>query len=287
MSDCSSPSPSRDGSSSTAAATGSTWRTAGAGAPAQRRRIGPRRHARGGNGRRRHALRPRFSCESRRRKDAAAIDRRPAAEFQAHADLEHRDGGFVRNMKMPRTTVDTDCPRRGCTPAFAQATAPRPQLRLPPRRPRRLRRRRRTPTMSSGRRTCSTSGSTARTSCRARIRIDNDGSFPFEYLGRVKAEGMTTAQIEAYLVEGAGRWLSPQSAGVGRGGRIPQPERIRDRRSAIAEQIHAARQFDTDGRADAGRIGHAERRQLGADYARAPGRGSARARRHRPSTTCA
>jgi polysaccharide export outer membrane protein len=34
-----------------------------------------------------------------------------------------------------------------------------------------------------------------------RIRIDNDGSFPFEYLGRVKAEGMTTAQIEAFLTK--------------------------------------------------------------------------------------
>ena len=34
-----------------------------------------------------------------------------------------------------------------------------------------------------------------------KIRIDNDGSFPFEYLGRVKAEGMTTAQIETYLVK--------------------------------------------------------------------------------------
>ena len=37
-----------------------------------------------------------------------------------------------------------------------------------------------------------------------RIRIDNDGSFPFEYLGRVKAEGMTTAQIEAYLTKALG-----------------------------------------------------------------------------------
>jgi polysaccharide biosynthesis/export protein len=34
-----------------------------------------------------------------------------------------------------------------------------------------------------------------------RIRIDTDGSFPFEYLGRVKAEGMTTAQIESYLAK--------------------------------------------------------------------------------------
>lgn len=34
-----------------------------------------------------------------------------------------------------------------------------------------------------------------------RIRIDTDGSFPFEYLGRVKAEGMTTAQIEDYLAK--------------------------------------------------------------------------------------
>ena len=37
-----------------------------------------------------------------------------------------------------------------------------------------------------------------------KIRIDNDGSFPFEYLGRVKAEGMTTAQIEMYLVKALG-----------------------------------------------------------------------------------
>jgi polysaccharide biosynthesis/export protein len=37
-----------------------------------------------------------------------------------------------------------------------------------------------------------------------RIRIDTDGSFPFEYLGRVNAEGMTTAQIEAYLAKALG-----------------------------------------------------------------------------------
>jgi polysaccharide biosynthesis/export protein len=37
-----------------------------------------------------------------------------------------------------------------------------------------------------------------------RIRIDNDGSFPFEYLGRVKAEGLTTAQIETYLAKALG-----------------------------------------------------------------------------------
>jgi polysaccharide export outer membrane protein len=45
-----------------------------------------------------------------------------------------------------------------------------------------------------------------------KIRIDNDGSFPFEYLGRVKAEGMTTAQIETYLVKalGDGYLRSPQ-----------------------------------------------------------------------------
>ncbi|MEO5739881.1 MAG: polysaccharide biosynthesis/export family protein [Vicinamibacterales bacterium] len=45
-----------------------------------------------------------------------------------------------------------------------------------------------------------------------KIRIDNDGSFPFEYLGRVKAEGMTTAQIEAYLAKalGDGYLRSPQ-----------------------------------------------------------------------------
>jgi polysaccharide biosynthesis/export protein len=37
-----------------------------------------------------------------------------------------------------------------------------------------------------------------------RIRIDTDGSFPFEYLGRVKAEGMTTSQIERYLAKALG-----------------------------------------------------------------------------------
>src|SRR5688500_2279302 len=29
-----------------------------------------------------------------------------------------------------------------------------------------------------------------------RIRVDNDGTFPFQYLNRVKAEGLTTIQIE-------------------------------------------------------------------------------------------
>lgn len=37
-----------------------------------------------------------------------------------------------------------------------------------------------------------------------KIRIDSDGSFPFEYLGRIKAEGMTTAEIEAYLIKALG-----------------------------------------------------------------------------------
>jgi polysaccharide export outer membrane protein len=37
-----------------------------------------------------------------------------------------------------------------------------------------------------------------------KIRIDNDGSFPFEYLGRVKAEGLTPAQIEVYLANALG-----------------------------------------------------------------------------------
>jgi len=37
-----------------------------------------------------------------------------------------------------------------------------------------------------------------------KIRVDNDGTFPFEYLGRVKAEGMTTAQIETYLSKALG-----------------------------------------------------------------------------------
>ena len=32
-----------------------------------------------------------------------------------------------------------------------------------------------------------------------RIRVDNDGTFPFQYLNRVKAEGLTTIQIESAL----------------------------------------------------------------------------------------
>jgi polysaccharide export outer membrane protein len=37
-----------------------------------------------------------------------------------------------------------------------------------------------------------------------RIRVDNDGSFPVQYLGRIRAEGLTTAQIEKALREGLG-----------------------------------------------------------------------------------
>ena len=37
-----------------------------------------------------------------------------------------------------------------------------------------------------------------------RLRVDNDGSFPFQYLGRVKAEDLTTAQIEEVLRKGLG-----------------------------------------------------------------------------------
>ena len=32
-----------------------------------------------------------------------------------------------------------------------------------------------------------------------RIRVDSDGAFPFQYLGRIKAEGLTTAQVESLL----------------------------------------------------------------------------------------
>lgn len=35
-----------------------------------------------------------------------------------------------------------------------------------------------------------------------KIRVDNDGSFSFQYLNRVKAEGLTTAEIEAALKAG-------------------------------------------------------------------------------------
>jgi len=44
------------------------------------------------------------------------------------------------------------------------------------------------------------------------IRVDNEGSFPFQYLDRVKAEGLTTAQIEKVLRDrlGDGYLRSPQ-----------------------------------------------------------------------------
>lgn len=32
-----------------------------------------------------------------------------------------------------------------------------------------------------------------------KVRVDNDGSFPFQYLGRVKVDGMTVTEIEALL----------------------------------------------------------------------------------------
>ena len=35
-----------------------------------------------------------------------------------------------------------------------------------------------------------------------RLRVDNDGSFPFQYLGRVQVEGLTTSQIEKKLRDG-------------------------------------------------------------------------------------
>src|SRR5689334_11174937 len=35
-----------------------------------------------------------------------------------------------------------------------------------------------------------------------RLRVDNDGSFPFQFLGRVNADGLTTAQIEKVLRDG-------------------------------------------------------------------------------------
>jgi polysaccharide export outer membrane protein len=44
------------------------------------------------------------------------------------------------------------------------------------------------------------------------IRVDNDGTFPFQYLGRVKAEGLTTGQIEKILRDrlGDGYLRNPQ-----------------------------------------------------------------------------
>ena len=35
-----------------------------------------------------------------------------------------------------------------------------------------------------------------------KVRVDNDGSFPFQYLGRVKADGLTVTAIEAVLRKG-------------------------------------------------------------------------------------
>jgi polysaccharide export outer membrane protein len=100
----------------------------------------------------------------------------------------------------------------GCTPAFAQATAPAPAV--PPAAEAAA------PVAQMAPGTDYVVGPLDVLSVRiygedklsGKIRIDNDGSFPFEYLGRVKAEGMTTAQIEAYLAKalGDGYLRSPQ-----------------------------------------------------------------------------
>ena len=98
-----------------------------------------------------------------------------------------------------------------------------------------------------------------------KFRVDGDGSFPYQYLGRVKAEGLTTAAIGEALRKalGDGYLKNPQvSVEVDQ---VSKPERICHRRSAFAEQIPASRQLDLDGCADPGGIGDAQRRQLGGD----------------------
>jgi polysaccharide biosynthesis/export protein len=110
----------------------------------------------------------------------------------------------MRDMKMPRTLLLLMVLAAGGTNAFAQATAPPPAA--PP--------------------AAETTGPVAQIppgtdyivgpldvlnvriygedKLSGKIRVDNDGSFPFEYLGRVKAEGMTTGQIEMYLAKALG-----------------------------------------------------------------------------------
>ena len=268
--------------------TGSTWPTGGVAAPMPRRasRTASTRltAANGGVGIR---LGRGFHVKSRRRKDTAAIDRRSAAEFQPHEDLEHRDDGFVRNTNDGTFTVDSDRPRRRMHAGVRAGDSRRP----------------------SARACCQDA------CCRLRRSADTDyvvgpqDVLQRQDLRRREAVGQNPDRQRRLVSvrvprpgqgrgdddranrgvphQGARRWLSPQPAGVGRGGRVSQPERVRDRRSAIAEQVLPAGELDADGRADAGRIGHAERRQLGADYARAPRARKCSGRRHRPSTTCA
>ena len=103
----------RDGSSSMAAFDWEhmayRWRRGIAAAPGESDRVDT---ADRGTWRRRHTLRARLSDEDRRRKDTTAFGRRTAAEFQAHADLEYRDDGFVRNATMAPLLVTSDRPRR-------------------------------------------------------------------------------------------------------------------------------------------------------------------------------
>ena len=49
-----------------------------------------------------------------------------------------------------------------------------------------------------------------------KVRIDNDGTFPFQYLGRVKADDLTVAEIGSELLrKGLGGRLHPEPAGLG------------------------------------------------------------------------
>ena len=144
-----------------------------------------------------------LSRENRRRKDAAAIDRRSGAEFQPHEDPDHRDGGFG-GLKMRCTLLTLIVLAWGCTARIRAGESPGA---------------RGSAGIRSSRARCADTPGTdyvvgpldvlnvriyGEDKLSGKIRIDNDGSFPFEYLGRVKAEGMTTAQIETYLAKALG-----------------------------------------------------------------------------------
>ena len=146
--------------------------------------------------------------------------------------------------------IRADGTASACRPPPAAAGARRAQIARP------------VPIISSGRRTSSTSGFTAKTSCRAES--GSTMTARFRSISRPgQSRGHDDGANRGLPCQGARRWVSPHPAGVCRGDRIPQPECLRDRRSAIAEQVLAAGKPDADGRADAGRIDHARTRATG------------------------
>ena len=96
-----------------------------------------------------------------------------------------------------------------------------------------------------------------------RFRVDNDGTFPYQYLDRVKAEGLTVGAIEDALEKalGDGYLRNPQIS-VEVGG-LPQPERVRAGPGSFARQVPASGEREPDGRDVSRRLDDCRRQETG------------------------